>query len=78
MVSDELIASVNSAARAASLRAQACGLMREAEHLTQAAEFHSAVSRAYLRDWLGRQAVEGGQLGAPVRRMGDASEGDAR
>lgn len=46
----------------------AAGYRAEAERLLETADFHSAISRAFLRDWLEQQASEGDPPAAPVRR----------
>lgn len=57
---------------------RAAGLRAESARLADAAEFHAAVSRAYLRDIAEQQASEGGDPpAAPVhRRAADRDIGE--
>ncbi|MBI1682352.1 hypothetical protein [Caulobacter hibisci] len=53
---------------------KAAALREEADGALALADFHSAISRAHLRDWMARQAVGGNPPAAPVHRPGRGGE----
>ena len=77
---DEFDESVVHAFKARDLREEAAALANQADILLQAADFHEAASRNFMRDWSERPAEGGNPPTAPVHRdrgSGRRGEGGA-